>query len=74
MNGTSTYMCMLKFSNANFIKCPQLVFLAVRPVTLSVVRSLASIASMAALVLLVLHMSGKGGSWWYWYSRFRWLR
>ena len=46
MSGNSTYTGMLITSNASFSKCPQLVLLAVRPVT----RGVCSEASMVALL------------------------
>ena len=68
------YLIMLIISCAKLNMCPELVVLAVRPVTHSGVRSVLSVASMvamASLVRLVLLMSGTEGACWYWYSRFR---
>ena len=46
ISDNSTYRGMLISSNARFSKCPELMFLAVRPVT----RGVCSEASMAALL------------------------
>ena len=46
MNDNSTYRAMLTFSNAGLSSCPELVFLAARPVT----RGVCSEASMVALL------------------------
>ena len=46
MNDNSTYRGMLISSNAGLSSCPELVFLAVRPVT----RGVCSEASMVALL------------------------
>ena len=50
ISDNSAYIIMLTISSVEPTKCPELLALAVRPVTHSGARSKASVASMAALL------------------------